>query len=144
SAASNTVGVFLGNGDGTFQPRVDYAVGVKPQSVVAADLGNGQLDLVVANHDSRDVSVLRGNGDGTFQPAQNIDVKFQDDFGNQSQPFALRVDDFTGDGKPDVLLSQFVGVDVGESFVTVLRGNGDGTFQAPIHTDLVSESFGLA
>jgi hypothetical protein len=145
SAASNTVGVFLGNGNGSFQSRIDYAVGVKPQSVVAADLGNGQLDLVVANHDSRDVSVLRGNGDGTFQPAQTtIDVKFQDAFGNQSQPFALNADDFNGDGKPDVLLGQFVGFDVGESFVTVLRGNGDGTFQAPIHTDLVSESFGLA
>src|SRR5262249_27082594 len=145
SAARNAVGVFLGNGDGTFQPRVDYAVGVKPQSVVAADLGNGQLDLVVANHDSRDVSVLRGSGDGTFQPAQTtIDVKFQDAFGNQSQPFALKVDDFNGDGKPDVLLGQFVGFDVGESFVTVLRGNGDGTFQAPIHTDLLSEAFGLA
>src|SRR5262249_2059692 len=103
--ASNAVGVFVGNGDGPFQDRVDYAVGVKPQSVVAADLGNGQISLVVANHDSSDVSVLLGNGDGTFQPAQTtIDVKFQDTFGNQSQPFALKVDDFTGDGRPDVLL----------------------------------------
>ena len=67
----------LGNGDGTFQDRVDYAVGVKPQSVVAADLGNGQVDLVVANHDSSDVSVLLVNGDGTFQPAQTIDVKIR-------------------------------------------------------------------
>ncbi len=62
---SNTVSVFLGNGDGTFQDRVDYAVGAKPQSVVAADLGNGQVDLVVANHDSSVVSVLLGNGDGS-------------------------------------------------------------------------------
>src|SRR5262249_52776561 len=59
SAASNTVGVFLGNGDGTFRARTDYAVGAMPLSVVAADLGNGQVDLVVANHDSSDVSVLR-------------------------------------------------------------------------------------
>src|SRR5262249_20092516 len=66
SAASNTVGVFVGNGDGTFQDRVDYAVGVNPQSVVAADLGNGRISLVVANHDSSDISGLRGNADATF------------------------------------------------------------------------------
>jgi hypothetical protein len=144
SAASNTVGVFLGNGDGTFQARIDYAVGVMPLSVVAADLGNGQVDLVVANHDSGDVSVLLGNGDGTFQPAQNLDVNFHDAFGNDSHPLTLRVGDFNGDGKPDLLISQFVGSDAGESFVTVLPGNGDGTFQAPIHTDVGFGLFGLA
>jgi hypothetical protein len=128
SAASNTVGVFLGNGDGTYQARTDYAVGALPQSVVAADLGNGQVDLVVANHDSSDVSVLRGNGDGTFQPAQRIDVKFRASLGNDSHPFPLRVGDFNGDGRPDVLLHQLLGAGGGESLVTVLRGNGDGTF----------------
>src|SRR5262249_23304515 len=74
---SNTASVLLGNGDGTFQDRVDYAVGASPLSVAAADLGNGQIDLVVANHDSSNVSVLVGNGDGTFGPARNIDVKTQ-------------------------------------------------------------------
>src|SRR5262249_47264746 len=141
SAASNTVGVFLGNGDGTFRARADFAVGVKPLSVAAADLGNGQIDLVVVNHDSTNVSVLRGNGDGTFQPAQNTDVKIHA-FGLDSQPLTLRVGDVNGDGKPDVILRQFVGADVGESFVTVLRGNG--TFQAPIHTDVGIGVFDLA
>src|SRR5262249_47367281 len=73
----NTVSVLLGNGDGTFGPRVDYGVGTSPLSVAAADLGNGQVDLVVANHDSSNVSVLVGNGDGTFQPTQTIDVTTQ-------------------------------------------------------------------
>jgi hypothetical protein len=143
SGASNTVGVFVGNGDGTFQDRVDYAVGFNPQSVVAVDLGNGQVDLVVANHDSSDVSVLLGNGDGTFQPAQNIDVKTQS-FGLDSHPMTLLAADANGDGKPDLLVSQFVGVDAGETFVTVLPGNGDGTFQAPIHTNAGVDRFGLA
>jgi hypothetical protein len=141
---SNTVSVLLGNGDGTFQNRVDLPVGAAPVSVVAADLGNGQIDLVVANHDSSDVSVLLGNGDGTFQPAQNIDVKFRA-FGLDSHPLTLAVGDFNGDGKPDLLINQFVGFDAGESVVTVLPGNGDGTFQAPVTRDFAGFSFlGLA
>src|SRR5262245_7048185 len=143
SGASNTVGVFVGNGDGTFQDRVDYAVGLNPQSVVAADLGNGQISLVVANHDSSDVSVLLGNGDGTFQPAQSIDVKTQA-FGLDSHPLTLLAGDADGDGKPDLLVNQFDGLDAGDSFVTVLLGNGDGTFQAPIHTVVGVDRFGLA
>src|SRR5262249_36243272 len=47
-------------------------------------------------------------------------------------------------GKPDLLISQFVGVDAGDSFVTVLLGNGDGTFRAPVHTDAGVDRFGLA
>src|SRR5262249_52098619 len=69
---SNAVSVLLGNGDGTFQPRVDYAVGAVPLSVAALDLGNGHVDLAVANHDSTNLLVLVGNGDGTFQPAQTL------------------------------------------------------------------------
>jgi hypothetical protein len=130
----NTVSVLLGNGDGTFQNRVDLPVGAAPVSVVAADLGNGQVDLVVADHDSSAVSVLLGNGDGTFQPAQNIDVNFPV-VGLDSHPLTLRVADFNGNGKPDILINQLVGFDAGETVVTLLPGNGDGTFQAPSKLD---------
>jgi hypothetical protein len=139
---SNTVSVLLGNGDGTFQPRVDLAVGAAPVSVAASDLGNGQVDLVVANHDSSTVSVLVGKGDGTFLPAQNIDVKTQA-AGLQSQPLDLAVGNFTGRGKPDLLITQLAGFDAGVSLVTVLPGNGDGTFGVPITQNLNLELVGL-
>ena len=65
----NTVSVLLGNGDGTFQPQVTYAVGLGPDAIVAGDFnGDGRTDLAVANGSDGTVSVLLGNGDGTFQP----------------------------------------------------------------------------
>ena len=63
----NDVSVLLGNGDGTFQNQVTYAVGSGPDGIVAGDFnGDGRTDLAVANRNSNDVSVLLGNGDGTF------------------------------------------------------------------------------
>ena len=60
--------VLLGNGDGTFQTQVTYAVGSEPDALVAGDFnGDGRTDLAVANYGANDVSVLLGNGDGTFQ-----------------------------------------------------------------------------
>jgi hypothetical protein len=51
--------VLLGNGDGTFQPHVDYLVGLYPFGVAAAGLsGEGGADLVVVNYGSSSVSVL--------------------------------------------------------------------------------------
>jgi hypothetical protein len=145
----NTVSVLLGNGDGTFQNRVDLPVGTVGTfavSVVAADLGNGQLDLVVANsapfvgRGTPSVSVLRGNGDGSFQPAQNIDVNSHI-FG--VTPDTVAVGDLNGDGKPAIVVGQEDG-DAFHVVVTVLPGNGDGTFRAPIHTDLGFDRVGLA
>jgi hypothetical protein len=54
-----TVSVLLGNGDGTFQPHVDYQVGGYPFGVGSADFsGQGAADLAVANYASNSVSVL--------------------------------------------------------------------------------------
>jgi hypothetical protein len=60
----STVSILLGNGDGSFQPHVDYPVG-SPSGVAVGDFnGDGKQDLAVANGDS--VAILLGNGDGTF------------------------------------------------------------------------------
>jgi hypothetical protein len=73
-----TVGVLLGNGDGTFQPPVTYDTGQYsiPESLAVGDLnGDGHPDIAVANFGHSDcdcndgrVGVLWGSGDGTFQP----------------------------------------------------------------------------
>ncbi len=105
-----TVGVLIGNGDGTFQPVVIYdSGGTSPNSnfvgaVVVADVnGDGKPDIVVANQagsTSGDgtVGVLIGNGDGTFQPVVPYDS-------GGSGTNGLAVADLNGDGYPDLIVS---------------------------------------
>src|SRR3989442_6370223 len=69
---NGTVGVLLGNGDGTFQVVVGYSPGgTLAQAVAVADVnGDGKPDLLVAvrvsNIGDGAAGVLLGNGDGTF------------------------------------------------------------------------------
>ena len=117
---SNDVSVLLGNGDGTFQTQVTYAVGSEPAALVAGDFnGDGRTDLAVANFGANDVSVLLGNGDGTFQTQVTYAVG--------SGPDALVAGDFNGDGRTDLAVAN-----LGDDDVSVLLGNGDGTFQTQV------------
>jgi len=109
--------VLLGNGDGTFQPPRNFAVGRNPRSVVVGDFDrDGTPDIAVANDGTNNVSVLLGNGDGTFQPARN--------FAAGRNPYALAVGNFNGDGIADLVVANS-----GTTTVSVLLGNGDGTFR---------------
>ena len=123
---SNNVSVLLGNGNGTFQPAVSYGTGsgTGPAFVAVGDFNrDGKLDLAVANSNSSNVSVLLGNGDGTFQTAVNYDVG--------GAPTSIAVGDFNHDGKLDLAVA--VPVPGPSTYVSVLLGNGDGTFQTAVN-----------
>jgi hypothetical protein len=105
-----------------FAPAVTFPVGLRPESVVTADLGNGHQDIAVLNQGQfpdhiSSVSVLLGNGDGTFQPPTTTSVL--------AGATSLAVGDFHGDGKPDLAIVSGL-----NNSVEILRGNGDGTFQS--------------
>ena len=144
---SSTIGVLLGVGDGTFQPALVYGSGEEgPDSIAVGDLrGNGILDLVAANrwtnekngYEHSNVGVLLGNGAGTFEQAVSYGVG-----GTSYLAFpaigagynALVVADVNGDGVQDVAvvrwctkLEHFTEC-AGNEEVSVLPGNGDGTF----------------
>ena len=127
NAGTNTVGVLLGNGNGTFQAMVAYSTGSgsSPFGLAVADVNaDGKPDLLTANNGTNTVGVLLGKGDGTFQTV----VAYLT--GSNSFPYNLAVADVNGDGKPDLLL-----VNAGSSTsgaVGVLLGNGNGTFQAVV------------
>jgi hypothetical protein len=121
------VSILLGNGDGTFQPAVNYPAGIHPDVVVAGDFnGDGKLDLAVTFSGSYPtylggVSVLLGNGDGTFQPAKQYAAGLF--------PGAVVVGDFNGDGKADLAVVNADENTGDPGGVSILLGNGDGTFQ---------------
>ena len=115
------IGVLLGNGDGTFQRPVFYRAGKSPQSIVAADLNaDGKLDLVTVNGGGNTISVLLGRGDGTFQTRV--------DYGTGMNPLSLVTGDFNGDGNLDLATGD-VNRRTGKTDVSILLGNGNGTFQ---------------
>lgn len=110
-----SVSVLLSNGDGTFQPKVDYAVGSGAIDASTGDLnGDGNLDLVVVGNA---VDVLLGNGDGTFGAAVSFPVTLS--------AHSIKVGDFNNDGKLDVGT-------MNSGSASVLLGNGDGTLEAPL------------
>jgi len=92
----STVSVFLGHGDGTLAPAVNYMAENGPIAVAIADFdGDGNPDLAVSNFGSNSVSLLRGNGNGTFQSARG--------FGVGLGPASVLASDLNGDGKPDLV-----------------------------------------
>jgi hypothetical protein len=112
--------VFLGNGDGTFQPAVNYLSGDGPVGVRIADLrGNGIPDIITSNG-AGTVSVLLGNGDGTFQHKRDFAT------GAAFEADDLVVADLNGDGIPDIATAN-----QNDGTVSVLLGNGDGAFKPP-------------
>lgn len=95
------------------------SVGSSPQAVAVADVnGDGNEDLLVAEHASGDVGVLLGNGDLTFQPLVQVPAC--------AGPQDIAASDLNGDGLVDIA----VACDTGS--VAVRLGNGDGTFQAAV------------
>ena len=63
----NTVSVFLGRGDGTFQAALISVAGEAPDSITVGDFnGDGKPDIAIAG--PAGIYTMPGNGDGTFQP----------------------------------------------------------------------------
>ncbi len=81
SSVPGSMGVLLGNGDGTFQSAVSYPLGDSTggsyaNGITVADMNHdGKADVVVVdNGTTNDVGIFYGNGDGTFQARVGVSV----------------------------------------------------------------------
>jgi hypothetical protein len=97
------IAVFLGDGDGAFEPGVNYDTsGLSADDVIVRDLNlDGRLDVMIptalVGEQSAGVDVYWGNGDGTLQPAQFL--------ATGSETGLPAVGDLNGDGLPDIALA---------------------------------------
>jgi hypothetical protein len=133
-----SVGVLLGNGDGTFKPAVTYKPGgCGTFSVAIGDVNSdGKPDIAVANWFGAlascgglygIVGILLGNGDGTFQAPVSYSS-------GGYQAYSVAIADVNSDGNPDLLVANncqaYANCATGS--VSVLLGNGDGLFNTAV------------
>jgi hypothetical protein len=121
--SSAVIMVAKGNGNGTFQSVVasvvdNWITSYRQQFVLVDISADGDLDVVVNDHDGDRIVVLIGDGNGSFFASQNLPT------GNQ--PLDVTVGDFNSDGNPDIAC----GYAYTENFITVFMNNGSGTLNS--------------
>src|ERR1700733_9513213 len=118
NAGAASFSVLIGNGDGTFQPKRDYATQAEPYSIAVGDVtGDGKPDVVVGDYSANFLSVFVNNGDGTFQS--------QVDYPTGGGPQSVAIGDVDGDGKLDIVVANNIA-----DTLTVMRNTGALTFVA--------------
>ncbi|MCI0635440.1 MAG: VCBS repeat-containing protein, partial [Actinobacteria bacterium] len=123
------------DGRGRLELAGRFPVGLAPINVKLADLdGDGDLDAVSANQESLSVSALFNDGRGRFSAPRG-----QRDYRVLAGPKAVETVDLDGDGDIDIAVANSNAV-----FVSILLGEGDGTFAPAVHYRLSSSASHVA
>ena len=102
-----------------------------PGSVAIADVNHdGCLDILVANEDDRTLSVLLGDGRGHFHSAPGLPIP------TGEAPNDIATGDFNGDGNLDLVIAN-----TGTPYLTVLLGDGKGSFRPSPHSPFATNSY---
>jgi hypothetical protein len=136
--------ILPGLGDGTFGPPTVVPIGqpgTVPSAVTAGDFyGDGNLDLAVTNYPLPNgpwasVTIYRGNGDGTFEEGQTVRVGSR----SYSGPESITAADLGQRGVLDLVVANWL-----DRGISVLRGNGDGTFRDAVNYVTQDGAFSVA
>lgn len=116
---TDTIGVFLGYGNGSFAMRMTYSTDDKsfPRSVAVGDWNNDtRLDIVVANYGTNNVGIFLGYGNGSFSNQQIFST-------DSSRPLFVVLDDINEDTQLDIIVANS-----GTNTVGILLDYGNGSF----------------
>ena len=116
---TGTVSLLLGNGNGTFQNQQQFPVGYSPRSAVSGDFGDGHIGLAVTNGPDANITILLNDGQGNLTPQATTYATGGD------HPEGIAAVRLAAAGNLDLVVAA-------GSVVSVLRGNGDGTFQSAV------------
>lgn len=120
----------------TFQDK-RYSSPNGPTDVFAADLNHdGRPDIVTTQFSAGMVTVFLNHGDGTFTDGGSTTYL------TAAFPENVVIADFNGDGHPDIATAS-CSPGGGQDFVSILFGNGDGTFKNHVDYPIPQCTFSL-
>jgi hypothetical protein len=132
SESCQSVGVMLGNSDGTFQAQRFTPVQGTPRGLVADNLGiDPNPDLVVADTNGNRVLVFTGQGDGSFLTTPTA-------YPAGNRPRELVLADINRDGTKDLLA-----VNSEDSRVSLYLGQASGAFSQQVLLNALPQGGGL-
>ena len=118
NSGTNSIGVFLGNGDGSFSTGMNHTTILSPSLISVGHLNKDTyLDVVIVYSKESIIDIHLGNGYGSFINHTTYSTGFR------SKPQSVSVADFDNDSILDIIISNY-----DASNVVVFLGDGKGNF----------------
>jgi len=124
----NSVSVLINTGNGNFSSHVDYeaqSIDCRPDAIFTGDYDNDyDIDIATICRAASAIAVFLNDGNGGFDSCSIT-------YGFGYQPRSLYATNFNSDNVLDIVVANSGGLtSYRDSSVTIVSGNGDGTFSA--------------